>query len=201
MRYFLKSVGTFKRLMRIEEPALIPVIEAKIPRYISAQDYLDARESLVEKIEKARSTGQPIEAYLAQLATLHPAFLRFCENEMEFSRDFARKSLRNYIFREYRCNGGDKEKECLIDTIVKTLSSKGKYFTHGRMITIENILEDEHLKKLKTKSIPAHYICWNTIEALALRAEVFMGLDNTPGRVKKKLFQATDFMMICCGTE
>jgi len=177
--------------------AQVPVLEAGLVQWVSAQDYLDVREELVKQIDKAAKAGEPTDAYLAQLTTLNPAFLQYCHNNMEFSKDFARKRLTNFMFKGYT----EPDKEALIDRIVKTLSSRSRFFTHGRMITIEEIMQDGDLKNLKTKKLPAEYECWNSIEGLTMRADIFMGLDNKPGQVKKKLFQASDFTMLCFGAK
>lgn len=108
--------------------AQIEVVANGVLRYISAQSYIDARESLLEKYKKQLAANEDTGATMQMLATLDLPFIAQCEKLMDFGRDVAKKFLKEYMFK------GKKAKQSKIDDIVKTLSSVERFKVHGRIV-------------------------------------------------------------------
>jgi len=178
--------------------AQVPVMAGGIPQPISAQDYIDSRDELEEKIKNAVGKNEPIQSYLAQITTLNQGYLKFCEHSMEFGRDFAKKKLDKKMFEKYQ---GEIPKAELINEIAVNFSSRSKHMIHGRMITYDDIIEDQHLKHLNIKKLESDFKCWGWIEHLIIRADIYLNLDNRPPVKKIKLLQSTNFNMTCIGTQ
>ena len=108
--------------------AQIPVINNGLLRYLSAQSFIDARDSLLRKYEEAKKEGKDTQPVLQMLASLDIPFIEECQRMMDFGRDVVRKLLGKYMFRRV------KNSEAKIGKVVTTLSSVELFKVHGRLI-------------------------------------------------------------------
>ena len=165
----------------------VPVIQAGVPHYISAQSFINAKTDLEKQTQEAISKNQSTQPYLVQLSTLHQPFIQHCIHLIGFAKDFATTNLERHMCKDNKQSAED---------IATKLLSTSKYFVHGRMITAENILKDEQLKNLNIKYLKDDDPYWVLIYKLYLSAEIFLNIDNEPPFRKGKLLESADFFMV-----
>ena len=78
--------------------AQVVIIVGGVPRYISAQSFIDSRTNLEKRYYDAVSNRQDTKAILQQIAVLDAPFIDHCEKLMDFSREVARKYLAKFMF-------------------------------------------------------------------------------------------------------
>ena len=78
--------------------AQIEVIIGGIPRYMSAQSFIDARVDLLKQHNDLLSKKKDTSATLQMLATLDHSFIAECERMMDFGRDVGRQLLEDGMF-------------------------------------------------------------------------------------------------------
>ena len=110
--------------------AQIPVIVGGIPHYISAQSFIDARNTLEERYKTAIKGKEDGKPFLQQMLTLDQPFIDHCEKLMAFSREVAKKYLEKHMFAKTT----PAKRKPLIKNIVRCLSSVEEFQVHGRMI-------------------------------------------------------------------
>jgi ATP-dependent protease ClpP protease subunit len=108
--------------------AQIEIIANGVPRLISAQSFIDARDKLLEIYHNQTKKDEDTKATLQMLATLDLPFIAECERLMEFGRDVATKFLESYMFK------GKANKQKKVKKAVQTLSSVERFMVHGRMV-------------------------------------------------------------------
>ena len=111
--------------------AQVMIMVGGIPHYISAQSFIDARDSLEERYRKAVKDKEDAKPVLQQIASLDAPFIDHCDKLMEFSREVARKYLGKYMFSGIK--PASKQKQS-IDKVLERLSSVNIFKVHGRMI-------------------------------------------------------------------
>ena len=78
--------------------AQVPVVVAGIPRYISAQSFIDGRDSILERYKQAMIAREDTRPLLQMLATLDIPFIEECQRMMDFGREVVRNLLIRYMF-------------------------------------------------------------------------------------------------------
>lgn len=148
--------------------AQVFIIQDNAEQQVSADHFLRARSDAIRDL--ASDQLEVSQAAQIQLSLLSPAFLKNCEDLMEFARDFARKQLKAHMFAgEY---SEDSETwDARIDKIVDNLTTSQKRLLHGRMITAEEIESDQDLKFLKLKKLGGDEEYWTLLNELLLRTE------------------------------
>jgi ATP-dependent protease ClpP protease subunit len=168
--------------------AQVFIIQDNADQQVSADHFLRARDDA--KRDLTSENPETVEAARIQLSLLSPAFLKNCEDLMEFARDFARKQLIAHMFAsEYQ---EDPEGwDARIKQIVDNLTTSQKRLLHGRMITAEDIEKDCDLKSLKVSNLSSENEYWVRLNELLLRTET-MCAANKIGKV----LYAKDFEML-----
>ena len=109
--------------------AQIEVFKEGVWRYVSAQSYIEARDSLLKTHAEQSKKNEDTGATMQLLATLDLPFITECEHVMGFSRDVATKLLNLYMFKSKT-----KGKKAKIDHAVQYLSSVQTHMVHSRSI-------------------------------------------------------------------
>lgn len=149
--------------------AQVPIFVGGIPRFVSAQSFMDGKQSLErEFFERVKNDPKAdVRDLLAQLATIDNTFVDHCKKLMEFSRDVARKNLRAHMFRGLK----PAEQTKRIDQVVDELSSPKYFQIHGRMI-------DGHTAKtrlkLRVQLLPKDNQLWRAVWDYYVRTDVFL---------------------------
>jgi len=146
--------------------AQVPIVVSGIPRYISAQSFIDARTTLEEKFKNVIKKKEDPRAILQQIASLDAPFIDHCEKLMEFSQEVARKYLAKYMFSATKPAQAQKE---AVDKVLKGLSSVSIFKVHGRMIDGNAAKTDLKLNvRLLAKDAPL----WEDLWQYYVRADV-----------------------------
>jgi ATP-dependent protease ClpP protease subunit len=165
--------------------AQIPVIVGNVPEYISAQSFIDARDSLESRFNEAVKKNADPRAILQQIASLDIAFIEHCDKLMEFSKDVARKNLESHMFATVPA----PERKARIEKVVKGLSSTQVFKVHGRMID-GNMAKTE--LKLNVRLLGRADPLWKELWQYYVRADVAMarGLAKLIETKEEALFRA-----------
>jgi hypothetical protein len=147
--------------------AQVVVATGGLPRFISAQSFIDARDSLERRFAEAVKKGEDPRAVLQQIALLDPPFIDHCEKLMDFSRDVAESYLAKYMFRDV--DRGERDR--LVKNALKRLSSVSIFKVHGRMID-GNAAKTE--LKLRVRLLPKDDPRWKGIWDYYVRGDVLM---------------------------
>jgi membrane-bound ClpP family serine protease len=167
--------------------AQIEIMQDNAPQQVSADHFLRARDKAVNDLQSA--DPHVVQAAQIQLSMLSPAFITYCEDSMEFGRDFATKQLSAHMFKTEIAAEQALWME-RIGKIVQNLTASSRHLTHGRMITVQDIQADQDLKHLKVKNLPNDDPYWSALSELLLRTEVVAQMND----VGKVLF-SKDFQM------
>lgn len=146
--------------------AQVPVIIGGLPRYISAQSFIDARTSLENRFKEAVKAKEDPKAILQQLAILDPPFIDHCEKLMEFSREVARKYLKRYMFSSITPASIQNK---AVDNVLEGLSSVAIFKVHGRMIDGNAAKTD---LKLNVRLLGKDNELWQDLWQYYVRADV-----------------------------
>jgi hypothetical protein len=156
--------------------AQVIIVVAGVPRYISAQSFIDSKASLEEEYYKTVKEKKDPKAVLQQIATLDMPFIDHCGKLMEFSREVARKCLNDHMFSDVKSVSAKKQ---MVETVLKGLSSVDTFKVHGRMI---NGISAKNDLKLEVKLLGKADEFWKGIWQYYVRAE--MMLSRLPGSSK-----------------
>jgi ClpP class serine protease len=162
--------------------AQVPVVVAGIPRYISAQSFIDARDSLLEKYKEAKQAKEDTKAYLQMCASLDIPFIEECQRMMDFGRDAVRGMLIKYMF------AGDPDGSQKAEKVVKMLSSVKQHKVHGRLIDGNTARVELNLK---VKILAKDDALWQNVWEYYTRAEISLGRANA-----SKMFETRHEMLI-----
>lgn len=146
--------------------AQIMVVTNGVYRYISAQSFIDARDTLLKQYDQAKVANKDTQPILQMLASLDIPFIVECARMMDFGRDVVRKLLSNYMFKGVK-DGNEK-----ITKIVDTLSSIERFKVHGRLIDGNTARRE---LKLKVKLLGKDDELWKKVWEYYTRAEIAMG--------------------------
>lgn len=170
--------------------AQMPVNSSGVIQFVSAQSFIDAREELLNLTHKAIQSGAPYQGYLQLLTTIDVAFTKECERAMNFTRDVVSKWMNNFMLKEKIKNDTERCEKASI--IAKKLSSAATYLSHGRMINVHDIKNDDDLKNLQIEELKKEDPLWSLIWEIYVRSEVFLSLNNHPNQIKAKLFESSN---------
>ena len=162
--------------------AQVPVVVAGIPRYISAQSFIDAREALLEKFKAAKKAKEDTKPYLQMFASLDVPFIEECQRMMDFGRDVVRGLLVKYMFSK------DTEAQTKAEKVVKMLSSVKQHKVHGRLID-GNTARTE--LGLNVRLLAKDDRLWQSVWEYYTRSEISLGRANSP-----KMFETRHEMLI-----
>lgn len=171
--------------------AQVLIIQDNSEQQVSADHFLRARDEAVKKLSTPpeETTAGETTAAQIQLSLLSPAFLQKCTDLMNFARDFATKQLRAHMFREEYSEDPDAWKE-RIGRIMTHLTASSKHLIHGRMITAQDLQEDQDLRFLRVKVLESTDDYWNNLTELLLSTEMVAQTNN----LSKVLFTTSFFM-------
>jgi ATP-dependent protease ClpP protease subunit len=151
--------------------AQVPVVVAGIPKYISAQSFIDARDSLLEKYKEARLKKEDTKPILQMIASLDIAHIEECQRMMDFGRAVVRKLLEKHMFHR------EKKRNAHITRVVKMLSSVKTHLVHGRQIDGATARKE---LKLNVKLLAKDDKFWQLIWEYYTRAEIHLGAMTSP---------------------
>jgi ClpP class serine protease len=165
--------------------AQVPVVIEGIPRYVSAQSFIDARDALLKRYKEALEKKEDPQPILQMIASLDIPFIEECQRMMDFGRDVVRELLGKYMFAR------DKAKDAKIDKIVEMLSSVKKHKVHGRFISGNTAKRELKLSvRLLAKDDPLWQSVW----------EYYTRTDINLGRIRSaKMFETRHEMLHAVG--
>ena len=108
--------------------AQVLVTTAGFPKYLSAQSFIDARDSLLKKYKEMKLKREDTKPILQMIATLDVSYIEECQRLMDFGRDVVVKLLKKYMFASKRDKTTRAKKVALMLTSVKM------HKVHGRQI-------------------------------------------------------------------
>lgn len=170
--------------------AQMPINSSGVIQFVSAQSFIDARDELLNLTHKAIQEGTAYQGYLQLLTTIDVAFVKECERAMNFARDVVSKWMNNFMLKEEITD--DTERCDKAGVIAKKLSSAATYLSHGRMINVHDIKNDDDLKYLQIEELIKEDPLWSLLWEIYVRSEVFLSLNNQPNQIKAKLFESSN---------
>lgn len=162
--------------------AQVPIVVSGIPRYVSAQSFINARAKLVAEYHQ-RLKSKPdadVKDLLTQLASLDMPFIDHCEKLMDFSRDVAENNLKQRMFASVTPH---KAQNALVRNVLKQLSATELFKVHGRMIDA-NAAKTK--LKLNVRILPKEDELWKAIWNYYVRAEVLFARNLVGKLVESK---------------
>ena len=148
--------------------AQVVVVVAGVPRYISAQSFIDSKASLEEDFRKVIKAKQDPRAILQQIASLDMPYIDHCVKLMEFSREVARKSLNSYMFSSVLPQA---TRDKMVDTVLAGLSTVANFKVHGRMINGSTARDQ---LKLAVKLLGKNDEFWKDVWQYYVRADLVL---------------------------
>jgi hypothetical protein len=146
--------------------AQVPIVVGGLVRWISAQSFIDSRDSLLDRYAKAVKKKEDTKAILQQIAGLDAPFIDHCEKLMDFSRIVASKYLERYMFSGIKAKS---ERDKAIKNVIEKLSSVGSFKVHGRMIDGNAAKTD---LKLSVRLLPKDDQLWQDVWHYYIRADI-----------------------------
>jgi len=171
--------------------AQVMIVVAGVPRYISAQSFIDSKASLEQEFYQTIKDKKDPKAVLQQIATLDMPFIDHCGKLMDFSREIARKCLNEHMFRGIKPTTTKKQ---MVDAVLKGLSSVDTFKVHGRMINGTSAKND---LKLEVKLLGKTDEFWKDLWQYYVRAE--MMLSRLPG--SSKLIETKNEILVLTKTQ
>lgn len=147
--------------------AQVVIMAGGIPRFISAQSFIDAREGLEKRFIEASKNKEETKHILQQIAALDPPFIDHCEKLMGFSKQVAKEKLESHMFSALK----PPERKKRIEKVLKGLSSVQQFKVHGRMI---NANAAKTMLELNVNIIPKDNPYWRDVWHYYLRINVMM---------------------------
>lgn len=153
------------------DPSELGPTDPQIPRMqqgtmtvLPAHAYLDAHREIVDRINTSAPNVQPAD--ILQLQQMDPAFIKWCRQSVDASRDYAERWLREYMFKASANPQGDAER------VAKQLAESRDYLSHGRMIDHKQAAGSE--LGLKIDYLPPGDQVWEWFWELYCRSELFL---------------------------
>ncbi len=165
-----------------------------VAQSISGQSFIQAFDDAQEQVKVLVANNESPVGMLQSLATstMEPAFIEHCHRGVAFSRDIARRFLREYqIPAMFHARGETRHANTIsarAKRAAENLLSANTRFSHGRLIGAEEARDDVGLH---VELLDRHDLIWTAYWELYVRAEVFMqslgGMGDQP-RVSKLFF-------------
>jgi hypothetical protein len=148
---YAKSAGTIMVMAGDEilmEPAsALGPIDAQIiqgGKRFSAHAFLEGLKKIKEEIE---NQGHLNRAYIPILQNISPGEIQNCENALSFAKTLVTEWLSKYKFKFWKTHSStgkpvtEEEKRKRAQEIAEILCDHGRWLTHGRSITINDLRE------------------------------------------------------------
>jgi len=148
---YAKSAGTIMAMAGDEilmEPAsALGPIDAQIiqgGKRFSAHAFLEGLKKIKEEIE---NQGHLNRAYIPILQNISPGEIQNCENALSFAKTLVTEWLSKYKFKFWKTHSStskpvtEEEKKTRAQEIAEILCNHGRWLTHGRSITINDLRE------------------------------------------------------------
>ncbi len=161
--------------------AQVTVVVGGVPRYVSAQSFIDAQENLEKEFSDrlGKNPKADVRDILQQLASLDVTFIDHCKKLMEFSRDVSRKNLSERMFSKLDATERDKK----LTTVISALSSPKNFQVHGRMITGHRARTD---LGLNVELLPKDAPLWTAVWTYYIRSTVFLGRSGSAKLIESR---------------
>ena len=108
--------------------AQVPVVSAGFHKYLSAQSFIDARDSLLKQYAEAKKKKMDTRPILQMIATLDVPHIEECQRLMDFGRDVVKKLLEANMFQRHPNKAAEAQKAA------DMLTSVQMHKVHGRQI-------------------------------------------------------------------
>ena len=169
----------------------ITVVVSGMYQMISAFSFVEARDNLLDEIEKSIAKKETPTGAITQLAGLNIPFTLEMENVIYFAGQTATRLLDRYML---KASISDKRRRATkAKQIAKKLLSKEVFPVHGHFI---NALTARDILKLEVEVLEKTSELWQLIWEYYLRCEVQMNIPLGPNVSKIKLFESSDQSLI-----
>lgn len=168
-----------------------------VSQSISGQSFIQAFDDAQDQIKKLIADGESPVGMLQSLttSTMELAFIEHCRRGVEFSRDVARRFLREYqipaMLQARKQTRHPNTIRAKARRAAENLLSANTRFSHGRLIGAEEARDEVGLH---VQLLDRHDPIWTAYWELYVRAEVFMqslsGMEERP-RPTKLFFDRT----------
>jgi hypothetical protein len=170
----------------------IPVTVSGQRHYVSANSFIEAKETLEKKISDKQAANEPALAYLQELSGLDVAFVRECERMTEWSRQLAVKYLCEYMLASPGVTTAVTQAKA--EAIAKDLSTK--HLQHGELIGPK---ECSRLG-LKILSLRRNDRRWRLVWDYFVRVAIYFTLPQDEGKTHvAKIFETADATLAAKG--
>jgi ClpP class serine protease len=146
--------------------AQVPVVAGGFSKYISAQSFIDARESLLRQYTEARKNKADTKPVLQMIATLDIPHIEECQRLMDFGRDVVKKLLEAHMFHRHKNRASEAEK------VANMLTSVQMHKVHGRQIDGATARRD---LGLNVKLLAKNDEFWQLVWEYYTRSVIFLG--------------------------
>lgn len=163
----------------------IPVTVSGERLYVSANSFIEARDSLEERIAQKQSANEPALAYLQELSGLDVAFIRECERMTKWGQQLAVEYLTRYMLARPGISKQAARKKAL--EIADDLSTK--HLQHGELIG------PAACKRLglRIRSLRRNDRRWRLVWDYFVRVAIYFGLPQDGGRSHvAKIFETSE---------
>jgi len=148
---YAKSAGTIMVMagdeILMESASALGPIDAQIiqaGKRFSAHAFLEGLKKIKEEIE---NQGHLNRAYIPILQNISPGEIQNCENALSFAKTLVTEWLSKYKFKFWKAHSStgkpvtEEEKKKQAEEIAEILCDHGRWLTHGRSITINDLRE------------------------------------------------------------
>jgi hypothetical protein len=167
------------------------------PQNISAWTFIHTRDDLQDKVNAAIAKGQDPSAYLQQLASIDPVFVKHCEQMMEFAEKVGRRWITSRLVKR----GVEKaEAQKKSHDVIDFLSDVAQHISHGKLI-LAGELRAKCGEALDIEELEETQLLWQQLWELYVRCEVFLMIPNPgmPPVPKAVLFETSDVSLTLNG--
>ncbi len=161
-------MGYMSELGPIDPQIAIPQPNGQMA-FVPAQSVIDGLNTIEEEIKK----GRQAVIFMPMLGQLSPALVDMCNNAIAYSKEFARKYLKEYMLKL------NPEK---VDDVAKSLTNAKAWLSHGNVINAK----DAASLGLKINEISKDDKLWNSVWELFVRSEHYL----MSGRNMIKIFES-----------
>lgn len=155
----------------------VQLVAGGVVRRISAFSVIRARQELMREMTEAATSGTDFSGIVAQLtmSTMEPAFVGECQRMVDFSYDFASKSLRRWMLRNLNPEWNAQRIGAAARRIANNFLSSHQRFSHGRMIGPQECIEIG----LNVNRLERDATRWLAIQELHARCDTMLAERDT----------------------
>jgi membrane-bound ClpP family serine protease len=164
---------------------------------ISAWTFIHTRDELQEKVNEAIAKGQDPSAYLQQLASIDPVFVKHCEQLMEFAEKVGRRWITGRLVKR---NIAEDDAQQKAHDVIDFLSDVAQHISHGKLI-LAGELRAKCGETLDIEELEETQPAWQLLWELYVRCEVFLMFPNPgmPPVPKAVLFETSEVSLTLNG--